>query len=215
MVRRRYIRSQSSFEDDYLPFDSGAFRYRIQHTARTWGVDIDSLLKGHLETLRLSLSKIQIDLNRFSNAIASAIGVFLFLAALACSYVFFLGFNQSIQRGANLSIKNSEDISSIISRLDYIIHRFSSPEGLLFFVSILGFLILAAVVSIWSTTKIRRALYSHPPSALLLTEKARELHNQKKLSLRNSWHGVVWAGLASLALGLVSNFIFWYLFSRS
>jgi hypothetical protein len=59
---------------------------RIQHTDRTWGVDIEALLKGQIETLIKPVPRARRITNKYSGIIGFGSSVVAFLISLILSY---------------------------------------------------------------------------------------------------------------------------------
>jgi hypothetical protein len=56
-------------EQAYEDWPGGGMNLRIEHTDRTWGTDIESLIRGHLQLLQKTVSKARQFSNRFSGVI--------------------------------------------------------------------------------------------------------------------------------------------------
>jgi hypothetical protein len=83
------IEIQTPFDVERVRRIHGHFYYRILHTARTWGTDIENLLRGQIHGWMRQDPFHQRVLNQYSGTVASVVaGLFgcLFLLRFACRF---------------------------------------------------------------------------------------------------------------------------------
>lgn len=87
---------------------------RIDHTDRSWGVDIENLLRGQLQTHLRPLVGTQSFMDRYCGSFGTAIGLFVFLAGSAASFKY----TNSVSRDLLLRAKPLTGPSGASSILD-------------------------------------------------------------------------------------------------
>jgi hypothetical protein len=65
---------------------TGLIRTEISHTARTWGVDIDSLLEGHIKTFSRKQGALRRWITRHSERVGLLAGIFFLVATYIAGY---------------------------------------------------------------------------------------------------------------------------------
>lgn len=186
----------------FLDLDSGySFFVRINHTARTWGVDIESLLTGHIENLIKKTSPLKAFIKKHNGWIGLAVGITSFLASiLICFYA------------TNSFLTNQLDglksLQSSNEKLDYAINFMVAGVWSRFFFYIFFFLILTLIISIllgfWSGSRAD----IDEPSFLILSKKAQERKDSLLTKTKNQWLWFLVSIGVSILTGLIENVIF-------
>lgn len=190
--------------------------YIIEHTARTWGSDIDAILRSRIETIlyehREKPSKVAAYIYRKG---PSMLGWGIFLCSLIAAWFITNGFiNNQLQELQNqLVIGNN--IESINSNIQYIGNYISAGMWprysfyLFFYLVLMG--LLSAEVCSWLNnmpTKTSSLRGNYGTSYLVFTEAARKYKDGNESNIkraRRSWHI---AFIASIAAGIFSNILF-------
>jgi hypothetical protein len=180
---------------------------RIEHTARTWGVDIESLLTNHFRSI-LILPKgfhaflRKLDSDDFSNFYLVS---FLILSSI-CSLLGFFRIENEFQNKIS-SIGPSE----LIKKVDFLIEISSSGLWTQYFFYVFMLLLFSLLISIPLATLTKKMRFRNKPSFLLLTNQTLKW---KEEVLKNFSNGTLRfissIGLAILT-GVIANFIFLYL----
>lgn len=194
---------------------SGGFiSFRIEHTARTWGADLEALLTNHFQSLLKPETGLKKIIRERSGTISLSIFVLFFLSVIAGVVLNITRINQ--ERIAKLDQLYQDiqgtDLQAISVQLEYIARIVASGEsvsitfyGLLFI--ILGF-VIAIILAFW----IEGAAGSTEPSFILLTKQA---YKDKELTLnelQRQWLSFSVAILVSIITGIFSNYLFNFLF---
>jgi hypothetical protein len=153
----------------------GIIRLEVRHTERTWGNDIESLLDGHIRRIIQAPKGIKNWISEHSEKIGSAVGIIIFLGAIAGSAVTTINFIDShlvtyTEKFSNLTY----DIKSLNLRVDYLVNLSLSgvwPRFLLMLVSFISASIVAAIfLGLWVDDKAD----NEPPSFILLSEESKK-----------------------------------------
>jgi hypothetical protein len=187
----------------------GGMTLRIEHTDRTWGTDIEALIRGHLQLLQKPVSK----LRRFTNKFSGYIG--FTSSALALLIFMLLGYRITTQFAAQTAARMPK-VAPELASLEMLARqlkllsdmvasgvwtRFSLLLLVVFLATVIGAIALGAVVT--------DAADQPPRSFLLLTPRAIAARDAYKRSIENSWYRLGGWIAATLALGVASNAIFY------
>lgn len=180
---RRY-----DFEDD--PFciigSQGLINIRINHTARTWGADIEALLSKHLEKLVNKESKISRILRYNSEGISQVLRVLILLIAI--THLFF---------GVG---KLDTSIATNILLTKYF------TAGLYLFIIYLFTLLVEFVLD-------NQRIYAKP-SFLLLTSESIKAKEKNERKYRKAWISYSLTIIISIVTGIIANYIFTFLTTK-
>jgi hypothetical protein len=184
---------------------SGTAAFRIQHTARTWGFDIQALLTSHLKSILVKESPIRAFIRDHSGKISS----------IAAGIFFTLAFITAYRAGLNLLTEQINAISKlkglsvdVASKVDYILTSMSSGIWERYLIASIGYIILALVLSVTLGIFIGTRADTTKPSFILLSPQA-ELNKTSKLSEYNSkWIELIISMVVGLLTGIVGNYIY-------
>lgn len=203
--RRRHLATFA--ESPFALFARGYIGYRIRYTARTWGADVESLLKNYIKDQMVAEAKyrnfIRIHSAKFASFIAGLFFTFVYLAVTSvydevmALYLKELG----LIFGGGVTI--SEKIDVLIKIL--ISGSLNSIEN-----TKLGIIIASIFVSIILIFIIETKADSRRPSFVILTNKASDKKEQilKKYDQKilHVWGSIV----LGVLIGLATNFIYDY-----
>jgi hypothetical protein len=189
----------------------GTVTIRIEHTDRTWGTDIESLIRGHLQLFQKPVSTARRLTNKYSGVIGFVSGGVALLISMA------LGYRITVQFAAELADKAkplkispaAASLEALARQLDFLTNivasgvwtRFSLLLLVVFVATIIGAIALGATVSDKANQPSR--------SFVLLTPKATAERDAYISAKEKSWYRLGGWITATLALGVVSNLIFY------
>lgn len=158
--------------------EMGSAGFRIQHTARTWGADIQGLLANHLNSILVKEHPFRAFVRKHSGKLSGFVsGAFFFIVV---AEIFRTGSKLiSIQNGLITQLK-----ADSASKLDYIVNVISSGLWERYLLTSFSYLFIAIFVSIVIAIFIESRADTTKPSFILLTPQA-ELNKTKKLSKYN------------------------------
>lgn len=183
---------------------NSAINYRIEHTARTWAADIDSLLGKYLKSIIIPLTRIEKVFKKLTNSSNVILGFAIFFSVLFGAYYF------SVKK-IN-AIKSSVSQVNLNEKVDLILEQLAFGTWELYFFSVTIFLVIMAVGIIFASDWMSGFYYSKP-SFLLLTKKANDLKLQQSKSLRKGIQKLLLYSMLAIIYGIAANWIFYIIFN--
>ncbi len=192
--------------------ESGAF-IRIEHTERTWGIDIESLLTGNVKSFMKSTESRTSIIYKNSGPIGFTTGVLFFLGAIAGSIYTSSQFIESYIEKLKL-VTEQEIVQSelLLSKIDFLIEIISTGAWPKFIFAVVAFVILSAIASIFIGIYVSEKAENSPSSFVLLSKSAIDNKVKVEKRLSKSWQSFWVSIFSSIAAGLISNYIFAYYF---
>lgn len=195
-------------------YDSANIFLRINHTERTWGVDIESLLTGHAKTLVKNPSGPEKFIYKNSAIIGLSIGTLFFFGAIMSVFLTSSRFIESYLAKVHTLAKDATNNTAILSsKLDFLIEIISTGAWPRFIFAVVVFLvislILSVVLGIWVGVKAN----NRPTSYVLLSKAAEEQRIKHMNKLRRDWFMFSLSIATSIVTGIVSTIIFTKYFS--
>ncbi len=208
-ANRRLISPHQIIEFTPGDWAGGTMSFRIEHTDRTWGTDMESLIGGHLQLLQKPVSR----LRRFTNEYSGTIG--FISAALALLISTSLGYRITVQFAAETTGKMlktspaSASLEALARQLNLLTDlvasgiwtRFSLLLLVIVLATVIGAIVLGAVVG--------GSANQPGKSFVLLTSKAVADRDAYIKALEHSWYRLGAWIVATLALGVASDLIFY------
>lgn len=199
----RYIFEESS----YGGLKNLGGNIRINHTERTWGVDIDSLLHGHIKTFAKKRSKKATFLYIYSDEIGFTFGLLIFIGAIFGAYYTASGFIETSQN--EIKFLMAEGInSSLASKVDYLINVIANGLWSKFWFSTAIFLVVSGIGSTILGSWISKKALNRPESHVLLSKAAYENREKSRNELKRDWLMFGISIVVSIVAGIASNVLF-------
>jgi hypothetical protein len=177
--------------DDTTHFYHGQIaHFRIQHTARTWGADIEGLLTKHLKTILKKDNKFANYFRYNSESVQNLVAALLVFITLCFSLSTTIKYN-------NLEQYQTDTV--------FWIHHYG---GFLFLFAIIFFIIKVSYVLLEDSQVF------NTPCFLLLTSESYKAKTKTLTSYKRNWWKYGLTLLGSLILGVISNCIYTYLTSK-
>lgn len=206
--------SISNDPDTWSPGSAGSIAYRIEHTARTWGSDIEALLSAHFTGIVTSGSGLRALLNRNSStvgvagggvfAIGSLVGAYTALSAFASAHA------SEVARLMGGPVAN--DVPALDQKLRRLFEYWSSGADHKFGFGLSLFLMVSLLGGLSVGTWIGSLLDSRAPSFIVFS-KHDQLHKVDVLHrLDRQWQTVLLALGTSVFAGVLGNWIFRWVF---
>ncbi|MES2878085.1 MAG: hypothetical protein V4713_06645 [Pseudomonadota bacterium] len=185
--------------------NGGLISFRIRHTARTWGADIEGLLTGHAKHLMLPEAPMRKFARQHSGKIAAAMAFIFFCSTVAiCFFAAENIANEQLKLLAGL-MKSPNAIDMKINRLlEMTAQGFWGKYFFSVFVFVIFSFVFAVILSIWAGSSAD----THRPSYLLLTKKAEQYKTECDKSYRIKWFSFLGSLIISIATGIGSNILF-------
>jgi len=186
-------------------FAGGHIAYRIRHTARTWGADIEGLLTGHAKHLLLPQSPMREFAQKHSGKIAITVALVFFVSTVAACLF-------AADRIATEQLKLVSGLLQSPNALDLKLNRLlqMTAEGFWgkYFFSVFVFVIFSFVASILLALWAGFSADTRRPSYILLTKKSDQHKAENDQRYKVRWLSFVGSLVVSIATGIVSNVLF-------
>lgn len=189
-------------------YERGYVTTQVKHTARTWGVDIDSLLEGHIRTLARPISSTRRWISRHTGKLAVISGLSFLSATVGGAYYsanLFLG--QQLDR-VQAFLKTEGATPSVSDKLDFLLRLAAEGSWPRFAFMIGSFALFALIASVAFGVLIGSTADNKPRSFVVLTEKS-ETNKQEMLRREErKWLSFVGSVISGIAIGVISNVVF-------
>ena len=186
----------------------GLFNIRIEHTARTWGADLESMLSNHIQTLCQNGNRFGDFLGKHSGWIGVVVGVLLFFSICLGLYFGLDRYAVSINIELRKIAETTEATQRASATLDYIAKFIVSGawtrQTLFQLITFVAGVIVSLIVGIWAGT----AANSSPPSFVLLTRSSLQDRDEQLRRHRRSWVSFTCSVIFAIITGIVSNILF-------
>lgn len=191
---------------------SDRIQLRINHTARSWGVDIQSLIMNHVKGYFVQDTKAVKFITTHSGTIGVISGVTLFgatvLIALNRTKVF-----QDDQRKYLAASLNSLTTTELSAKLDFLVNLTANGVWPRYLLSLSGFLLIGLLISILFGVWVGLIADNPSRSFILLTDKSKDLRKKYLNKRKNGFLSLAIASFGAILLGLASEYIFRWLTS--
>ena len=191
----------------------GGIGLRINHTARTWGADIEAMLSGHIKGFIKAQTKWKRWVSSHSELIGFVTAALLLVASVGTSILTTRSFlNVQMAAAKALAARDPKLIETTTAKVDYLIDLIASGTWPRYFYYLFCFLAVALVTSIiagiWTATRADIT----EPSFLALTKEAERARIRDLAKAGSNWVTFVWTVVIDLTLSVAGNFIFSYYF---
>ncbi|EMM6492931.1 hypothetical protein RJO42_002273 [Enterobacter hormaechei] len=186
----------------------------INHTERTWGVDIESLLTSHLQNFIVDVKKIPELVHKNSEKIGFLTGAvfFGFSTAGAMFTILKLAKNYSDEISKITGQVGADDLTS--KKIDFLLNITSTGVWPRFILGLVFFMIIALIVSVVLAAWVSVRAESKHQSWILITEHSKEQYVSYLSSLKSKAKVFYGGIIISIICGVVGNIIFSLYFSK-
>lgn len=181
---------------------------RISHTARTWGVDIDSLLEGHIKSLARPQGRLRKWTTRHSGNIGLGAGVLFLVITITAGYLS-AGHFLRAQLGRVQDFLLAHGGSPAVSeKLDFLLQLAAEGSWPRFAFVIGGFSVGALILSVLFGILVGTTADNRLASFVLLSEKA-EVRKQTLLDKeKRKWLSFIGSVITGILIGVLGNVVF-------
>ncbi|MGN8070623.1 hypothetical protein [Mucilaginibacter sp. 22184] len=200
-------------EDDSLSFllpKRGEFKITIQHTARSWGSDMENMLSNQIESHLIKDNKYRKFIKKYSSKISIGFSALFFLSSIIGSFVITQGFiNSELKKVQSFSLVKTHTVDQ---QLNFLTSYIASGVSTQHYFKVSIFLLISLLTSIGFGIWIdNTASNSIQPSFLVLTRKANEYKDETKKKLEKTWTVFFTSIFLGITTGVIANFIFKWL----
>ncbi len=197
-----------------IPFDraKGSISFRIEHTARTWGADMEALLTNHVQSLLRPPRKLKKLCSDYSPAIGLLSAILTFASAVLVTLYTSQTFSKLQMAEATRLVTSIAGTANdqIVAKLDGLTTYIATGPWYPFyfaatiFISISAFLALIMGIVMFALSDMN----PYDPSFLLFTKTARQ--EREKALKRQNHDWLKWAAAITVdfALNILSNLAF-------
>ncbi|TCL37722.1 hypothetical protein EV210_105156 [Anaerospora hongkongensis] len=192
---------------------SGMISYRVEHTARTWGADIEALLNNYFASIIKTEPDYKKFIRKHDSKIATIIGLTFLLTSMYTLFAATSSRTNTLLMQFTEFVKETghEGLASVHNKVDYLITFLITGkninESTSFFVAFI--LTFSIFFPIWITTTIN---YKYP-SFILLTKESYKSKEIKIIKLKKRWLSFFFAVASSIITGIASNILYTKYFS--
>jgi len=191
---------------------SGAINFRIEHTARTWGADIEALMSNFLQAHIRKENPIKTWI-RSHHAVISFVTAIGFIAMVSLG-IFVTSRQYASERMADLNAMLVPGSANIDKILSYIGQILASGAWAQFSFAAVFFLVVSFFVAIWLGMWTDEAAANYPPSFILINRQSVTHRDEVLAKQRKKWLSFCGSVLTTVILGVLSNYIFAHFFGR-
>lgn len=197
---------EMSFGTGNSPWTEVGIHIRINHTARSWANDIESLLSGHALILLKSENRLKSFISDNSGKIGTTFGVIFFLLAVASAFLVSEGV--ASQQLTSVESVLSQSTIEVSQKVDFILTQYAKGVWFRFYFSLVWYIVVAFLVSVILGFWVSSAADNDPKSFLLFTAKAIEKRDDHIKHRRRKFFFFFITIAISVVTGVLANFIF-------
>lgn len=183
----------------------GHIAFRIRHTARSWGADIESLLRGHAKHLILPQAPVREFIQKHSGKIGALIAAAFFIGSIAACFI-------TADHIATTQLQLLTDLLETPNATDLKLNKLLNlaAEGFWgkYFFSVFVFVIFSFIASVALGIWAEYAADTRRPSYILLTKKSEQHKVEKDKKYQGQWRSFIGSILTSIATGIIANILF-------
>lgn len=196
-------------------FRIGLIDFRIHHTDRTWGTDIEGLLDGQLHTLLKEENGIREIVSDWSSTIGFFAGVFSFVAALLGVVTVTRNLiGRYLEQASKLASSDTQTFDAVVKKLDFLIDIIASGFWTKYAFYATGYFLIAIIASIIIGFVIGAAADNKLPSFVLLTKGAEERKSAVLTRYNSNWLYFIAQLIGTLIVAIFGNYLF-YIISQN
>ena len=188
---------------------SGNIFIQINHTDRTWGTDIDSLLMGHLRLLYQANPRVREFASKNSGRIGLAVALIAFFSAMvAILRISDIYIQTYLSKPVKSLSENALANEAVVAKLDFVVEILTSSLWSRNALYIAGLVIVAAALSVALGFFVGAFAEVRRPSFVLFTSHDAKYRETTLEQLKISWITFCGSVIGAIILGVVGNYAF-------
>jgi hypothetical protein len=192
---------------------AGVIQFRVEHTARTWGADIEALLSNQLSAYKKTQPRLRRYANKNSSSIATFVAGWIILSCLIGIALTTMNFSKSQAGKASVLASSSyQSLASIGKGIDYLLDTISSGLWEKYFIGATGFMILSVIVATVVGAWAGSSASAKRPSFILLSRADMDAKAREMGRLDRQWGSFLASSISAIGYGIISSLIFEKLF---
>ena len=190
-------------------YGPGHISFCISHTERTWGVDIESLLTGHIKTLLKPRNKTSDFIIKHSGKIGFFVGASFFTSAIVGVLLTIKKFTNSyLSELSNISSNTLSSSDLLSQKVDFLINIIAKGTWPRFSFSIFSFMIVSLVLSIFLSIWVASKADNKPSSFVILSKSSEEFQKKSLEKRKRDWYLFGVSIITSIVTSVIANIIF-------
>lgn len=203
--KRGFIQNRIQYISDI----EGSVAYRVKHTARTWGEDIEALLVKFIKSITIEPNKIKNFIVKKSGYVGFLSGLFIFALSNWGNYVGYKSFSNNAIQQVNSYLSSS--LPNIDSKIDFIANYLAEGQWTQFNIVSNLFTSIMIFISISLGLFVSFSLDINEPSYILLTSESEKNKTKSERRIKKNWTIATLSIIGSIVIGVISNYIFSFL----
>ncbi|WP_411680437.1 hypothetical protein [Clostridium thailandense] len=187
----------------------GVVEYKIEHTYRSWGVDIENILVNQIKQIIENPRKIQQSIAKHKGKIAiiSSAAITSGILSIPIRAIYHL-------QDKELSIANGkvkELGTNLNGKLDYLINYIASSSQDKYSILLFSSAVVSLIMFLFILFYIIDKLDIGDISYILLTEESRKIKAQDECKEKKRWLMIIGTLIMGILTGVLGNFVYAYL----
>ncbi|HEX4409647.1 MAG TPA: hypothetical protein VH206_12825 [Xanthobacteraceae bacterium] len=194
------------------PLQSGSIQFRIAHTDRSWGTDLQALLVGQLELLLQHSPPLRRFVRDYSGTIGLLSAITLGGSLTNAAWRIIGHFReQALSEFKNAALSNPSTLPELAKISKTTLQLLISNPADFYLGALFCFIFVSAIGSIVFGVVVATFAEAQKPSFILLTAKAEERRNAILRKDKNNWFKLILSIFGALVLSVIGNAIFYYI----
>lgn len=177
--------------------------FRIEHTARTWGADIEGLLNNQIKTMMKARNNLKDYIFKKSDAIGTVAGLIFFTMAIGGGLAATKAFANKQIVAASQILKQAKE-----EQMHYLVNYISMGAWPRFYYYLIFYLLITIVASIFFGGWTGSLAETDEPSFIVLSKKDSENREIITKKRENKWRWFFASIILNITIGIMSNILF-------
>ena len=199
--------SYKGLADYWFAYAVGMSGMKINHTSRSWGSDIESLLTNHMSTYEKTEPGYRKWFRRNNGRVSTA----FFLSILFLGLVGLLTTTYILTEEDRLSVEHllaKDTVSTLDQKVNFLIKNSLLGEWPRYFFSAFLFVVVLIVGAVFGSIAMGKMSEYKEPSFILISKTAEKHKNHIDIKLSKSWKKYFGVLVGGIITGVVANIIF-------
>ncbi|MCY4388035.1 MAG: hypothetical protein OXC18_13135 [Desulfurellaceae bacterium] len=212
---RAYIVGNPSISLPVRYVDSGMVSLTINYTERTWGVDIESLISGHVQSLFKNIHPVRKFLYEYSGWIGSVSASIFFGISLLGAYHASSNFlSTKLLESATILDNSSPNMEGVQAHLQYLVEESARGDWAKFFFALAWFVIISLILSVLFGVWVGSNADNRPASFVRLSKAAEERKEKLTEKQRRRWYMLGLSYVTAISASVLGAIIFDFIAGR-
>jgi hypothetical protein len=185
---------------------AGILTYRISHTARTWGADIENLLRTHIENIVIKETGLRQFVRKWDKVTRGVIAIAFLGGVLAGGKLLFDALSRRrYQEYYAITKLRLSPVDLLQHKIDWLSSNVTGPDSVVMIVGTGLFLVAAMLGSIFIAEWLIERGKAGLPSFVLLSRAAEKNRIENMLKYKNNWRTFLIGFFVAVGAGILGN----------